>query len=396
MTTVLEIYRSNRGFLEEKTVQQVVGMCGEGRLRVGSRASEQFRDLLAQLPSGVLRRYVDYCLTESFADGGLALQDLVNEVGSRLGFAVEFGRYRGGGDAIGFDGIWKSETGYSVVVEVKTSDVYRINLDTIADYRTRLAEQGKLDLGRSSAVVVVGRQETGDLEAQIRGSRHAWDIRLISIDALLQLLAVKESLAGGASIARISELLRPFEYTRIDRLVDLMFLTSAGATAEEVEPEEAEPDDRVADATGRTVPASFHEECIERIARSLGVGLVRDGRNRYRTSDKRTAVVCAVSKKYSTRGGASFWYAFHPTQKEYLEPHERSFVALGLGAADRVLLIPLDVFVPLLADLWTTQNDERMYWHVKLSDNGTDVRLLGKPPRSNTDLSMFLIREVSV
>jgi len=34
-------------------------------------------------------------------------------------------------------------------------------------------------------LIVVGRQDTGELEAQIRGSRHAWDIRLISAEALL-------------------------------------------------------------------------------------------------------------------------------------------------------------------------------------------------------------------
>ncbi len=41
---------------------------------------------------------------------------------------------------------------------------------------------------KSSILIVVGRQDTGDLEAQVRGSRHAWEIRLISVDALLQLM----------------------------------------------------------------------------------------------------------------------------------------------------------------------------------------------------------------
>jgi len=57
----------------------------------------------------------------------------------------------------------------------------------LAQYRSRLVEEGKIDREKSSLLIVVGRQETGDLEAQIRGSRHAWDIRLLSADSLLKL-----------------------------------------------------------------------------------------------------------------------------------------------------------------------------------------------------------------
>lgn len=36
------------------------------------------------------------------------------------------------------------------------------------------AGDGKLRDG-SEALIIVGRSDTGDLEAQVRGSRHAWD-----------------------------------------------------------------------------------------------------------------------------------------------------------------------------------------------------------------------------
>src|SRR5205807_9641171 len=78
---------------------------------------------------------------------------------------------------------------------------------------------------RSSILIAVGRQETGDLEAQIRGSRHAWDVRLISLDALLRLAEVKEELSDWDTSNKINQLLRPVEYTRLDGIVELLFAT---------------------------------------------------------------------------------------------------------------------------------------------------------------------------
>jgi hypothetical protein len=136
--------------------------------------------------------YADQCLNQSFTDSGLALQDIVNEIGARLGADITPGRYRGTLKHLGFDGLWKFSNGHSIVIEVKTTDAYRIDLNTIADYRKALIENGNITKDTSSMLLIVGRQDTGDLEAQIRGSRYAWDIRIISVDALLRFLSIKE------------------------------------------------------------------------------------------------------------------------------------------------------------------------------------------------------------
>ena len=57
------------------------------------RNSEIFSPALAVYSSCSLRG--KECLNEKFESGGLALQDVVNQVGRRLGFQVEDGRYRG-------------------------------------------------------------------------------------------------------------------------------------------------------------------------------------------------------------------------------------------------------------------------------------------------------------
>ena len=152
----------------------------------------------------------------------MVLQDLVNELGRRLDFAVTNGRYQGTTNAVGFDGIWRSPEQQTIIVEIKTTDAYRISLDTVAGYRDKLAASGLIN-GPNSILVVVGRQDTGELEAQVRGSRHAWDIRLISAEALIKLVQLKENSDDPETGRKIRALLTPFEYTRLDRLIETMF-----------------------------------------------------------------------------------------------------------------------------------------------------------------------------
>jgi hypothetical protein len=207
--TLIEVWREQPAFLETKSFRQIIQLAGDGVLRDGSGAAQELRDWLSAIPLERVRSCIDECLAASFDGASHALQDATNEVGSRLGFKVAPGRYRGVKGHIGNDGLWNAADGFSILVEVKTTDVYRINLDTIAGYRDGLVSAGTIDSRKCSILIVVGREDTGDLEAQIRGSRHAWDIRLISLDALLRLAEVKEELDDWDTSTKINQLLRP-------------------------------------------------------------------------------------------------------------------------------------------------------------------------------------------
>jgi len=76
-------------------------------------------------------------------------------------------------------------------------------------------------------LVVVGRQDTGDLEAQIRGSRFAWDMRVISVDALLRMLKLKEEVEDPSLLKRIHNILIPHEFTRLDPIIEIAFAAVA-------------------------------------------------------------------------------------------------------------------------------------------------------------------------
>ena len=84
----------------------------------------------------------------------------MNQLGRRLEYTVEDGLYQGKSNATGNDGLWLDGSGHTIVVEVKTTDAYTINLDTVAKYRNQLIDAKKIPPS-SSILLVVGRKDTG-------------------------------------------------------------------------------------------------------------------------------------------------------------------------------------------------------------------------------------------
>jgi hypothetical protein len=369
--------------IASKHIQQLVKIAGDGVLKDGATASLELREFLADVPTDVLRRYLSQCLETSFEDSGLVLQDVVNELGERLGCSVERGLYRGKQHSIGFDGIWKFPDGYSVVVEVKTTDAYTVSLDKLAGYRKALVGSGKIT-DRSSILIVVGRKDTDSLEAQVRGSRHGWDIRLISADKLLRLVEIKEAADSKETIQKIRTVLTPLELTKVDFIVELLATTAEDIT----QAPEDEPDTDVETNTTkpekRFTPVAFHAEVVESVERALGISLKKETRSLYATADKGISVRTLVSKSHP-HGSASqgYWYAFHPYYRDALDEYGRSFVAFGCGGPQKVLMFDLGDFAKLLPKMNTTEKEDRTYWHVHFIENPqgrVELRLKGGEP----------------
>ncbi|WP_237478563.1 hypothetical protein [Lichenibacterium dinghuense] len=180
---LLALWATNQEAVDQFSIEQVVATAGDGILRDQSICSKELREYLSQISTNKIEQYVAHCLGIAFTRSGMVLQDLVNELGRRLEYGVKNGRYQGTSNAIGYDGLWMSPEDHTIIAEVKTTDSYRILLDTLIAYREKLIAERSI-VSTSSVLIVVGRQDTGELEAQIRGSRHAWDIRLISVESL--------------------------------------------------------------------------------------------------------------------------------------------------------------------------------------------------------------------
>jgi hypothetical protein len=309
-------------------------------------------------------------LQSPFDRSGSALQDIVNELGRRLDYNVENGLYQGRSNAIGFDGIWSDGAGRTIVAEVKTSDAYRINLDTIGGYRNELIRTGKITV-ESSVLLVVGRQDTGDLEAQVRGSRHAWIVRIISADALGKLVALKES-TEVASAEKIHELLVPFEYTRLDRIIDIAFTVAEEASESEPEAEVEATTEEPPSPAGRQsrTAAEIIEQTRILIVAALSKKfrpLVKKSRALYWTPEGDFRSAITISKEYRSGG---FWYAYHPAWDTFLAGAPESFLVLGCIGRNDAFAIPHFWIHSRLGSLNTTERENGKYWHILLHPDG--------------------------
>jgi hypothetical protein len=381
--SLIDLWENSKGQVEEKHVQQIIAFAGDGQLKDGKEASIEFREFLSRISSNLLILYANQCLENSFNGSGLALQDIVNEVGARLGFTVVSGRYRGISGQIGYDGLWKFPSDHTVIVEVKTTDAYRIDLDTVSNYRKQLIKEETLTEQNSSVLIIVGRKDTGDLEAQIRGSRHAWDMRLISVDALMSLMKLKEEVEDPKTIQKIHDILIPREFTKLDEIIEIIF-----STAEDVKDEEPPEDDiELKERPRKFTPVSFHQACIERIEGSLNISLIKKSKASFTTSDKSVYLICAVSKEHERGNTIGYWFAFHPHQKDFLSKAKNGYVAFGCGDKSRILLFPAKEFTQLLENMYTTQKGDRFYWHVHITRNNRDLVLHFKKGNKNINIT---------
>ena len=391
---LLNLWEADRKEIERKLVHQIIAIAGSGKLQDGNETSREFREFLSHVPSTMLEAYAQHCLTEKFDASGLALQDVINEVGRRLGFRVENGRYRGTPGQSGHDGLWHLPEGESIVVEVKTTDAYRIDLDAVAEYRRLLSEAKQIALGNSSILIVVGRQDTGDVEVQIRGSRHAWDMRLISVDALLRLMSLKEEVEDPQILRKITGILVPQEFTRVDGIIDLVFSAAEDVLQGDEIADEDEETTRPSEGQRRTpqfIPAKFHDACVERIKKQLKIPLVRQTRATYATPDGTVSLVCMVSREPHS-AGQSYWYAFHPHQKDRLLEAKEAYVAFGCGSEETVLLIPFHDFLKWVDGMNVTHRRDRYYWHVHIFREGKKLVLHLKSGFGKVDLTAYLLQ----
>lgn len=388
---LLDIWAKTPDKLEDKQVHQLIAFAGGGKLLDESTCSDEFRSFLAIVPSKKLEKYSEQCLTESFPDSGMALQDVVNEIGVRLGAEATRGRYRGTKKHNGFDGLWKFPSGRSIVIEVKTTDAYRVDLNVIAEYRRKLILDGAATEANSSILLVVGRQDTGDLEAQIRGSRHAWDVRIISVDALIRLMRIMEDVDDPVIVQRIHNILVPREFTRLDAIAEVLFSATEEVKQDETPVEVKEQSEEPKSDAPKPAPVAFHEACVQRVQNKLKVTLVKRSRSGYTSPDNTVALNCSVSKEHSPDTNPNYWFAFHPHQQAFLKKHRVAYVAYGCGSSSNLILIPYATFEPWLQQTWVTENGERTYWHVVIYREGQNYSLRLKKGTKAIDITPYLV-----
>ena len=394
---LLSIWDTNPALVNDFNIQQIVSSAGDGKLKDKSACSNELREFLSKTSSSKISQYIAECLNDSFDKSGFALQDLVNEIGRRLDFDVENGVYQGKINGIGFDGIWKAPNDQSLIVETKTTDSYRMSLETYAGYRRKLIDTEAVGLD-ATILLVVGRQDTGDLEAQVRGSKYAWDVRIVSAESLVRLMLIKESADDDDTLNKIRGLLRPVEYTRLDNLIDVIFTTISDQddqmeteNNEELSSEKARSGNSGWKFTEREIIDDVRQNLILAIAKKRKTTFIKKTRAQFWSPDRSDRITTTISKKYESGQLVTYWYAYHPSWDRFLEEDPNSELGLGCVDLDFGFSIPRHKLADQLQYLNQSTGKGEPYWHLHIRKSGDKYLLLLPKNEDDLDLSPYLL-----
>lgn len=377
---LLQFWKTAKEEVLKMTIEQIVSSAGDGNLLDNSQCCLEFRGFLAVAPVERLFDYARHCLESSFNKSGLVLQDIVNEFGRRLDFEAENGLYQGKRTAIGYDGIWRAKGEPDLIIEVKTTDYVTVRLEKLAEYKEKLLAENRVGKN-ASILIVVGREDTGALEAQVRGSRYAWDMRLISIERLIKLVQIKEKSDDASTLNQIRQLLQPFEYTKIDKIIDVIFTTAVNVESQQEIDQQAptpgseDEEDHEGSKQVRTDPELLNakrQAAVDAFALLKGKELVKRSKTLFWFPDKELRVCCAVSKRYES-DYQPYWYAYHPKWDEFLAEGKESYFIISCMDRNEAFAVPYGWIEKNKTNLNVTDRGERSYWHVPITtlDGGT-------------------------
>jgi hypothetical protein len=170
--------------------------------------------------------------------------------------------------------------------------------------------------------------------------------------------------------------LKPFEYTRLDNIIDVVFTTAKDVEASTElersfgEKDEVDDPDRRATSQEHTSPEVLNEmrRCIiHAFGKRAGGDLIAKSRALYRDVGRAIRVCCSISKRYA-RG--TYWYAYHPRWDHFLSEGEQGLFVLGCVDKHVAYALPRTLMQQVLDKLYITQvkGTTKMYWHIHLEE----------------------------
>jgi uncharacterized protein with ParB-like and HNH nuclease domain len=143
-----------------------------------------------------------------------------------------------------------------------------------------------------------------------------------------------------------------------------------------------------AEPSPATAFAAFYQECIDRLAPSLGVDLVRSGETTFTSPDGGVVITCLVSRAYPN---GWFWWTFRSRHQHSLSTARDGYVLLGCGSADTVLRIPFATWEPWLEYFNFTDYGDQVNWHVQVRQAGDRFVMHRKAGCDDLDVSEYLL-----
>jgi hypothetical protein len=128
-----------------------------------------------------------------------------------------------------------------------------------------------------------------------------WEMRLISVERLIRLVQIKEKSDDPSTLHQVRQLLQPFEYTKIDKIIDVNFTTATDVESQQAtEQEHLEEDGYRQTRTEPELLNAKRQQTVDAFAVLKGRELLKRSRTLFWTADKQLRVCCAVSKRYES------------------------------------------------------------------------------------------------
>jgi hypothetical protein len=198
-------------------------------------------------------------------------------------------------------------------------------------------------------------------------------MRLISVESLIRLVQIKEKSDDATTVKQIRQLLQPFEYTKIDRIIDVIFTTAVSVESQqEIEQDDPKTIEAEIREPGRQIRTKLEllnakrQQAVEAFATAKGKELVKRSATLFSSPDKTLRVCCAVSKRYDS-DYQPYWYAYHPKWDEFLSEGEEAYFIISCMDRDEAFAIPFSWFKSNKAGLNKTESGDRSYWHIAIT-----------------------------
>lgn len=344
MKNLIEMWEEDKDNIESKSINQLVKFTGDGNLN-SYNTRKQIRDYFSVIDSNKLASYAKECIDTKFTESGYILQDIINEIGKKLDFEVQYGEYNSG-----TDGLWKTHDGHSFIIESRTSLDFPIILDNLNKYRHSFINNGDILKEKSSILIIIGRGSTIDLERQIRGSEYSRDIRIVSVEALVNLLTLKESINDTKTVRQIYEILRLKEITKVDKVIEIIFLTMQDISLDI----NFDNDNNLIDKDSEDILINENKEplekvylkSIDKINNKLSIRLSKNVNTLYSTEDLSYGVQMRFRRylKEDARGNTDRYF-FKCYQYHYnnLNEFKSKYFAFICDNEESLFLIPADI-----------------------------------------------------
>lgn len=182
---------------------------------------------------------------------------------------------------------------------------------------------------------------------------------------------------------------------RFDRMKQL-FCKSMGIDYDAMQNVSIEETSTIEETTGvkKTTEKPYLKGIIARVENHVGVNLLNEMHQAYKSSDGKKGFIFMESKAYRQGDRQKYWFGYRKAPLQYIDDCDEKYLVLGCRDSDLVLMMPLDFVDAQKKNLNNSKEDGVIrHYHLVffLDKSGHVTELLSKPELREIDIDKYKI-----